>query len=300
MLAAGTRVRVRPEAAIRLSLDAEGRLDGLPFMDEMWAWCGREAVVERPVVRLLVEGTGYRELRDTWLLVGARCDGSAHGGCRRRCTLLWKGAWLEPLGEGAAGDPSGEAEAGARGGAGAGGAADAPCQGQGAVLLAASRPAGTLRVGTALRELRAGLLTPAGLGLRLARMGLDRLRWQARKLPAAVEARRRRVVPPSPPLAPGQLVRVRSWPEIRRTLDARQKLRGLHFADAMRAWCGRTTRILDRVDRYRVEETGRFVTLRDTWLLEDAWCDGSPFHDCPRRCLWLWRGAWLEPVEGGP
>src|SRR6516165_9997873 len=42
---AGTLVRIRSAGEIAATLDAEGRLDGLPFMPEMAAHCGQSFVV---------------------------------------------------------------------------------------------------------------------------------------------------------------------------------------------------------------------------------------------------------------
>ena len=70
-------------------------------MDEMAAFCGREAVVYRVVDKIYDYGRSrlMRRLDDCVLLTGLRCDGSAHAGCEAACYLIWKSQWLEPLSE---------------------------------------------------------------------------------------------------------------------------------------------------------------------------------------------------------
>lgn len=53
----GELVEVRSEEEIRATLDGLGRLDGLPFMEEMRAVCGRRFRVFRRAERVCVEGT---------------------------------------------------------------------------------------------------------------------------------------------------------------------------------------------------------------------------------------------------
>ena len=82
---AGQRVAVRSAAEIAATLDANGRLDGTPFMPEMVAFAGRELTIHRHSDKTCVEGGGLRQMQDTLLLAGVRCDGTAHDGCQRGC-----------------------------------------------------------------------------------------------------------------------------------------------------------------------------------------------------------------------
>ena len=127
---AGDRVRVRSFAEIATTLDAEGALDGLPFLPEMARYCGRAFTVRRRVDKLIQEGVGssMRRIRDVVLLDGTICDGAAHGDCRRACFPLWKTAWLEsggaPAPAGPAIGPSSGAKTPTLGAAAAGPSAD--------------------------------------------------------------------------------------------------------------------------------------------------------------------------------
>src|SRR5260370_28069039 len=93
----GEWVAVRSAGEIAATLDADGRLDGLPFMPEMLAFCGRHFRVQARADRTVVEKLGVRRMNDTVHLRELRCDGSAHDGCSRRCLLFWKEPWLRGL-----------------------------------------------------------------------------------------------------------------------------------------------------------------------------------------------------------
>jgi hypothetical protein len=92
----GDVVRIRSLEEISATLDANGCLDGLPFMPEMAKYCGTTGTVFRYVDKIYDYGgrKDLRRMKDAVLVAGLRCDGSAHDGCQARCYLLWKTAWL--------------------------------------------------------------------------------------------------------------------------------------------------------------------------------------------------------------
>lgn len=93
----GDAVEVCGENEVRAGLNADGKLEGLPFMPEMARYCGRRFRVHGRVEKVYLDGRGYKaRLPGTVLLEEVRCDGSAHGGCQSGCLLLWKEAWLKP------------------------------------------------------------------------------------------------------------------------------------------------------------------------------------------------------------
>jgi hypothetical protein len=96
---AGDLVEVLSEAEILQTLDENGCFDGMPFMPEMLQFCGKQlrvsAVAHKTCETNRETWTG-RRLNRTVHLTGARCDGSAHGGCEAECLLFWKDAWLKP------------------------------------------------------------------------------------------------------------------------------------------------------------------------------------------------------------
>jgi hypothetical protein len=100
-------------------------------------------------------------------------------------------------------------------------------------------------------------------------------------------------------LQPGDWVQVKTMEEIRATLDARGKNRGLLFTDDMRGFAGRRFRVFKRVESIFLEESKQRRTLKNTVLLETAYCPGITFR-CDRSCFLFWKEAWLRktPPEG--
>ena len=98
LLRAGDWVEVRSKEEILRSLDSEGRLDRLPFMPQMFEFCGRRFRVSKRAHKTCdtVNGTGGRSLPGGIHLENLRCNGQAYGGCQAACLIFWKEAWLKP------------------------------------------------------------------------------------------------------------------------------------------------------------------------------------------------------------
>ena len=96
-LKVGDWVMVRPAEEILSTLDANARLEGMPFMPQMLQHCGKKFRVRKRAHKLCdtAFGTGGRQMTDAVFLDDLRCDGAAYGGCELRCTIIWKEAWLE-------------------------------------------------------------------------------------------------------------------------------------------------------------------------------------------------------------
>src|SRR5262245_34384174 len=94
----GDWVEVRPKEEILATLDKSGRLDGLPFMPQMFKYCGQPFRVHKVAHKTCdtVGRTGGRRLPQG-IHLDLRCDGEAYGGCQAACLLFWKEAWLQPL-----------------------------------------------------------------------------------------------------------------------------------------------------------------------------------------------------------
>ena len=97
-------------------------------------------------------------------------------------------------------------------------------------------------------------------------------------------------------LKPGELVEVKSEREIFTTLDADGKNRGLLWMRGMKDYCGKTYRVLRRVETILLESNGKLRKMRNTVLLEGVTCDGSEFYGCDRSCFHYWREVWLRRV----
>jgi hypothetical protein len=97
-LCAGDWVQVRSREEILATLDEHGCVDGMPFMPEMLAACGKTLPVAKRAHKTCdtIAYTGAHKLERTVHLMDSRCDGSAHGGCEAACALYWNEAWLKP------------------------------------------------------------------------------------------------------------------------------------------------------------------------------------------------------------
>jgi len=96
----GDWVEVRSKEEILTTLDANGQMDGMPFMPEMFRYCGKRFQVYKRAHKTCDYTTPHpyrtRRLEDT-VHLETRCDGEAHGGCQAMCLLYWKQAWLKPV-----------------------------------------------------------------------------------------------------------------------------------------------------------------------------------------------------------
>jgi hypothetical protein len=97
-LRAGDWVEVRGKEEILATLDKRGRMEGLPFMPQMFQYCGQRFQVFKRAHKTcdFVYRTWGRRLPDG-VHLDLRCDGEAYGGCQNGCLLFWKAAWLKPV-----------------------------------------------------------------------------------------------------------------------------------------------------------------------------------------------------------
>lgn len=98
-LYAGEIVEVLGKEEILATLDRNGRYESLPFMPEMFQYCGQRFRVYKRAHKTcdFVTHTGIRQLSDCVHLEEIRCDGAAHGGCRAACLIFWKKVWLKRI-----------------------------------------------------------------------------------------------------------------------------------------------------------------------------------------------------------
>jgi hypothetical protein len=98
-LRVGDWVEVRSKEEILQTLDSDGRLEGMPFMPEMLAFCGQKFQVHKQAHKTCdysVYPYCTRRLSRT-VHLETRCGGEAHGGCQAGCLLYWKEAWLKVI-----------------------------------------------------------------------------------------------------------------------------------------------------------------------------------------------------------
>jgi hypothetical protein len=325
-------VEVRSEEEILRTLDADGKLDGLPFMPEMLGFCGKRYRVRARAHKACdtIDWQQYRRMERAVHLEELRCDGSAHGGCQAGCLLYWKEAWLvrvEPQ-EGAAAAESEPTERTTPGPDAAGASEEE--------LLGATE-IGTNDAGETLFSCQATELLRATRGLlpwwepnqyvqditsgnstvpRVLRALLVGLfnRFQqanARFFPrfCLIRGCKRypfiegKVTDGSTPsasldLRPGEIVEIKSREEIFATLDEEDKTQGLRFDSEMLKYCGRRARVLRRIEKIIDEKTGRMLRIRrDCVILDGVICTGEYHRSCPRAIYPYWREAWLRRVD---
>jgi hypothetical protein len=98
-------------------------------------------------------------------------------------------------------------------------------------------------------------------------------------------------------LQPGELVEVRSKPEILATLDVWHRNRGLLFDVEMVRYCGGIYRVLRRVHRIIDERTGKMIQMKNPCIILEGVSCRSDYHRlCPRAIHHYWRENWLKRV----
>jgi hypothetical protein len=310
---AGDQVVVRSPEEILTTLDANGTLDGLPFMPEMLDFCGKPVRVHRRVEKTCltvdppVIPNRLFEKNDVVTLDVPRCDGRDHDGCRRCCIIYWKEAWLRRADSAETTNPVSEAALKQlrsrikvktdehhyfcqstehfR--------ATAPYKGRSKAWL----------LGVAIREIRNGERS-------LFEMMRMFLRWCGLKLYRLVKRdeglrgpNRNGTPTASLDLKPGERVRVKTLDQIVATLDYDRRNRGMGVCYEMTRCCGKEAEVRARVERIIEEKTGKMRELKHTVTLKDLpgappLCDEclcyNELGDCPRADVMYWREIWLE------
>lgn len=99
-------------------------------------------------------------------------------------------------------------------------------------------------------------------------------------------------------LKPGDLVRVRTFEEIKNTLDENGRYKGgMLFIDEMKDFCGKTYRVLKRVNKLFDALPWKMKKSDEIVILDDVFCHGyGPYKECDRSCFFFWKEAWLKKI----
>src|ERR1700687_5032729 len=100
-------------------------------------------------------------------------------------------------------------------------------------------------------------------------------------------------------LLPGDMVKVRSWPEIKSVLDESGQLDGLPFMPEMLQYCGMKFTVTKRLERTCEETEGGMRRMRNTVFLDTVRCHGAAHGGCQKGCFIFWKEAWLRRVDRG-
>jgi hypothetical protein len=95
----------------------------------------------------------------------------------------------------------------------------------------------------------------------------------------------------------GEIVEVRSEPEIMATLDATGELESLPFMPEMLQFCGERFRV-DKLALKLCDTIGStgMYRMRNAVHLDGVRCDGQAHGGCQAGCLIYWKEAWLKRV----
>ena len=97
-LKSGDWVEICSREEILKTLDTKGCLEGMPFMPEMFAFCGKRFKVFKRAHKTCDTVFPTRSRRvERAVHLETRCDGSGHGGCQAGCLIFWKEAWLKQV-----------------------------------------------------------------------------------------------------------------------------------------------------------------------------------------------------------
>jgi hypothetical protein len=329
---AGDWVEVRSKEEILKTLDKTGQLEGLPFMPQMFQYCGQRFRVFKRAHKTCDTVTGNyqsRRMNAAVHLEGIRCDGQAYGGCQAACLIFWKDAWVKRAAEGrspGAVSPNQEAppDSGCREEdvwAGtkipnSGNAAEPTYVCQATILPAATEPLPWWSVRQYVEDLESGNIGAARMARGFIYMGFRKLvnagiglgrplRWAYDAFQAlwggVPYPRRQGAIPAGVRtphselnLQPGEKVRVKSYQAILATLDAENKNRGLFFDAEMVPYCGRSFVVLQRVNKIVNEKTGKMMEFKNPCIiLEGAVCEAR-YSECRLFCPRAIYSYWRE------
>ncbi|BDQ02802.1 hypothetical protein [Ignavibacterium sp.] len=302
MLKPNDLVRVKSFEQIIQTLDDEGCLDGLPFMPEMIDHCGKIFRVSLKVEKTCVDNpTMYMaEFRnnDVYFLEDLRCSGIYHDGCQRYCRLFWKESWLEVV----RGNPE-ENEAGTK-------LKDEIIKQrlktkqseeiyfcQSTQLRNATKPLSAkekifklfkdVQIGTYNFYEALKLLIQPLIRKVIKKIKDQHPKGELTKTPEEVLN-----------LQPGELVQVRSFEEILKTLDKRGKNKGLSFEPDMKMFCGKQFTVRNRLEKMILERNGKMVEVKNSVILDGVTCECFfAFGGCPRKEFQYWREIWLKRIN---
>jgi hypothetical protein len=276
--------------------------------------------------------------------LNTRCDGSAHGGCQASCLIFWKEAWLKPVGDpdekplrGASDQAAGENVSASTPACAASTVWDrtqvSNPEGEGPqyICQATQLPYATSKLdwwelSQYVEDYRSGnvglwrmicggmyflylAIANAGLGIgRPMRWFYNKFYplWRGTPFPRKVGTILAGQSTPAAglDLQAGELVRIKSYDEILKTLDTSNRNRGLFFDAEEVPYCGGTYRVLRRVSKIINERTGEMREMRNPCLTLDSVVCESRYSECrlfcPRSIYAFWREIWLERVVPEP
>lgn len=322
-LKANELVEVRSKEEILATLDADGCLDGLPFMPQMFRYCGMRFRVYKRAHKSCdtVFPTRSRRMANA-VHLETRCDGEAHGGCQAGCLIFWKEAWLRRVNSKSDGSVASTPNQNSRLEQSRNHnrcteddvwrvtqAAKQDGEQPTYVCQATRLPyattdlqwwdirqyvedysSGNVGISTILK----GLVHLSLFRLRKLRGGWRILRFYDKTYPlwggtpwptknGSIETGQ-----PTPTqilnLQPGELVRVKPLEEILRTVNKSGQNRGMFFDKEMVPYCGGEHRVHKRVSKIINEKTGRMQEMKTPCIVLDSVVCQARYSNCRLFC----------------
>lgn len=321
-LQVGDWIEVRSKEEILRTLDHTAQLDGMPFMPEMFAFCGKRFRVHKRAHKTCDTVFPVRGRRvDAAVHLETRCNGQAHDGCQAGCLIFWKEAWLKRVDNSEAGlstssfvplqNLSGAAKCTESDVYVATQIADPNGEPPTFVCQATRLPYATENLNwwdirQYIEDYRSGNvglwqiisgsvyatyynLSNAGLGLGRSMSWLynkARFLWKGSlwpRTPGRIPAGQ-----PTPTLIlnlqPGELVRVKPHQEILGTLTTDNRNRGMTWDAELVPYCGGTYRVRSRVTKIIHEQTGKMQEMKSPCIILESVVCKSRYSGCRMFC----------------
>lgn len=327
-------VEVRSKKEILRTLDSNGQLDGMPFMPEMFQFCGKRFQVYKSAHKTC--DPDYRSRRIYRAVhLETRCDGQAHGGCEAGCLLFWKEAWLKPIGRDNQHDATNvvEVQLNERGNASTSECTESSVW-NGVRAQTSDAPGGDptyicqvtqvqyeeplkwwdvrqyvedyLSGNVSTWRLFSGFVYSMYYNFSQAGIGVGPLMrwfynlacplWRGSKWP-----RKTGIIPEGQPtptatlnLQPGELVRVKSHEEILRTVSTGSRNRGLWWDAELVPYCGKTYRVAKRIHNVIDEKSGKMVRMKSPSIILENVICQARYSPCRMFCPRSTYAYWRE------
>ncbi len=292
----GDLVEILTPQEIIQTLDSRGTIHGLPFMAEMIAYCGKRYRVRSKIEKTCVVTGKMREFinDDVVYLENLRCDGSSHDGCQRGCLIFWNEAWLKKVDDDNDTniDPIIEDASLLRSRLITKNSPDKYfCQST-QLSEATQKLSHTQRISKLAKE-----ITSNTVGLLMGLKSIVFPLWWRLRFKKLIGGLAQTPISELN-LQPGEIVEVKSFEEIKSTLDKKGRNRGLEFHYDMMQFCGKQYRVRNRLEKMISEASGKMLKIKNTVILEDVTCDFAyRFWGCSRCIFQYWREIWLKRID---
>lgn len=300
----GDIVEVQSPLEIIKTLDENGTTANLPFMAEMIEYCGKKFTITSRIDKTCVEclsktNTVTDVMRefftdDVVALDNLRCNGSSHDGCQSGCLIFWKEAWLKKSDNLLENNLINKEDS---------------------LLLSnrlqtkdsnhryfcqATRLAFSTKTISNFEKLKKLIIATLKGDVKFKTAIKSIINSPIRKIKSTTLFRGslKKTPTESLNLQPGEVVEVKSYEEILKTLDESGRNRGLSFYFGMKEHCGRKYKVNNRLEKMINEATGEMMVIKNSVTLEDVICEYEyRLFGCPRQRFHIWREIWLKRVD---